>query len=974
MKEAHIGKLIEVAETRGEAFVGGANRPITLQDADICWVVVRGALDVFVSRIDEDGEKSEPRHLLRAGPGRVVFPLEDELVTFGETVVLTAKGLQDTELRRVPQSALSEVDVRDEFIEQVEIWVSEFAASVARSVPKRPRFDLLLSPGSKADVQAGQRLASREGLLWVSKPERGAIAFLGTEQPLDSGPALVPVTSECWLEALQSSRVSGATTAELDRDGQLMPALAEFHRLALQAEDVNGRLLLTDVANWQMARIRHRDQSAGRAHQNLLDVLDTSRFTMDESGDLLLSALNIVGGYEGIEFAAPPGRWDSPEEDFAFLDILDASEVRWRQIGLHQSDRWWLGNSGAMLAFRREDGQPVALLPGLFGRYKMLDPKTGRSERVNAKCAGALQQDAFFFYRSLPRQESPEAGMLFRLAFHRLGGDVARFGLAGLLVGLLMLVPPILLGILVNDVLMGGTLGTLVGLTTGLVLLALLAALLQTIQGTALMRLEGRATARAIAALWDRLMDLSPRFFRRFTAGDLSVRVMALQVLRDRVSGVVANAVLSVVFLMPTFVLIFIYDTALGWAGLLLGLLALATTVSMGFLQIERQRRMYEITRHLTSLVFQLVKGIGKLRSTGTEDTAFALWARSYREQKQIEMRIGQIDEHLIAFTSAAPLLASAVLFAIAMYRGEEGLRPGDFLAAQTAFLTFYAAIAMLGRSFSAIATIVPACEQVVPITREVPDMRRAGGAESPKLVGDLRFDQVTFGYLEDGPPVLRDISIHARPGEFIALVGESGAGKTTVFRLALGLEDPWSGAVYHDNRDVVHLNVRALRKQVGIVVQAASLRPGTVLDNITGVSSDLSLEDAWRAARLAAVDRDIEAMPMGMFTGVSENSASFSGGQVQRILLAAALVRNPSILFLDEATNWLDQNTQQKVMHGLENLNITRVVNAHRLSTIRKADRIYLLGRGRVLEEGTHDELMAEKGRFREMVLRQTA
>ena len=210
------------------------------------------------------------------------------------------------------------------------------------------------------------------------------------------------------------------------------------------------------------------------------------------------------------------------------------------------------------------------------------------------------------------------------------------------------------------------------------------------------------------------------------------------------------------------------------------------------------------------------------------------------------------------------------------------------------------------------------------------------------------------------------------RPGEFIALVGESGSGKSTLLRLALGLESPLSGAVYYDGHDLERLNRRSVRDGVGVVVQDASLRTQTVLDNIIGTGEDLTVEDAWRAARIASVDDDILAMPMGMYTITSEGSATFSGGQAQRIMLASALVRNPSVLLLDEATTWLDNETQSKVMEEIEKLSMTRIVSAHRLSTIRRADRIYVLQGGKIVQQGSFDELIAEEGVFQEMTLRQ--
>ena len=405
----------------------------------------------------------------------------------------------------------------------------------------------------------------------------------------------------------------------------------------------------------------------------------------------------------------------------------------------------------------------------------------------------------------------------------------------------------------------------------------------------------------------------------------------------------------------------------MGWLGLAGGLAALALTGTLGARQVPHHRRLVAAQRSLAGVLLQLIGAAHKLRATGKEWTAFTRWARHYREQMRSAMSLAALHEHLVAFTATAPLLATAALFAVAVGMGPTTLSAGAFLTVYAAYMVFMSAIAALGHSMSGVAAIVPAVEQVSPILEAAPKST-AGDAIVPQLRGGVRLDGVSFRYTEDGPPVLRNVSIEAQPGEFVALVGGSGAGKSTVLRILLGLESPTSGVVYYDGHDLDRINRRALHQQVGVVVQDGSLRPRTVCDNIIGIETDLTLDDAWRAARLAAVDRDIRAMPMGMFTVITENSAVFSGGQVQRILLAAALVRSPRVMLLDEATSWLDNDKQATVMGRIEELAVTRIVIAHRLSTIRKADRIYVLDEGRVAQRGTFAQLIETPGIFRDL------
>ncbi|MGI9311736.1 MAG: ATP-binding cassette domain-containing protein [bacterium] len=967
--------LAEVADAHGERFVGGANRPFCLSDSDALWFVAKGAVDVFIVQRDGDGLESDFKHLLRAGEGRLLFAAAGiaDADAAGRTAVLVAKGLPGSEFRRMPRRLLAAATESDDaprseaLVAQVDAWITDVSRAVTHDIVPRPRPDRMIAPGDSAQAGAGDLVSVRHGVAWLSSA--GPMAFLGTESVDDGG--AVAVTYDSWVGLFDSASVRAASSRQLHDQGRLLDALARFHRLALGALLLNQRLLLADVANLQVAQSAHLRRSERRAREGLFDVLKPRREQREERGADLAAALRLVGKYEAIEFNVPPPRRGEAEREPTLAEILTASGVRCREVSLDNPKGWWRGDSGAMLAFRRRGKAPMALLPTARG-YRMVDAKTGRSAQVTPARARALRPSAYFFYRPLPDDSAVPLRAMFRFALRRLWREMARFALAGMLVGLVMLMPSILLGLIIDDVLPTGNVRMLAGFAVALVLLGLLGGLLQMIQGTALMRLEARATARATTALWDRIIRLPQRFLRDFNAGELGVRAMAFHGMRDSISGIVAHAVLTVMFLLPTFALLFVYDVTLGWIGLAFGSVSLIATAIVGWRQIPYHQKLLAAARQISGDLVQLLTGIGKLRSTGSEEAAFAMWARGYRRQKQNELRIAAFNQHLIAFTAAMPLAAAAALFAAAMRDG--GIQVGDFLAVYSAFMVFYAAIVLLGISFTAVAAIGPACEQVAPLLEAVPDSGASQNELPFELSGEIRLEHITFGYADDAPPVLSDVSIHARPGEFIALVGESGAGKSTVFRLALGLEKPQSGAVYYDRHDLAHLNQRSVRRRVGMVVQDASLRGGSVLDNIIGVNTERTIDDAWRAAELAAIDQDIREMPMQMFTIADDNMMIFSGGQVQRIMLASALARNPRVLFLDEATNWLDNESQAKVMGSINNLSITRIVSAHRLSTIRNADRIYVLQHGRVAQEGSFDELMATEGVFRQLVQRQMA
>ena len=533
-----------------------------------------------------------------------------------------------------------------------------------------------------------------------------------------------------------------------------------------------------------------------------------------------------------------------------------------------------------------------------------------------------------------------------------------------------MLVPSVVLGFIADTIIPAGDgirLYQAVALLAGF---AVFGALLHVVQGTVLMRVEGRVTARVEAALWDRLLRLSTKFMRRHSAGDLAVRGMTFQTLRDSLSGVVAHGMLSVVFLFPAFALMMYSDAAMGVVGVSMGGLSLAVVIVLGLCQIPHHRRLLEAQRRLTGRVFQFIEGMVKVRSCSAERSAFAQWAQQYHAKKKAEIRLHNLNVHLIGVSAGMPVLTIAAMLAIAE---PDTVLMGDFLVVISAFMVFQVALLRLGASFSAVAAIIPAYEQILPILHEAPESRMAG-ASVERLGGEMTFDRVSFRYDPDGQLVLDDVSIHIRPGEFVAIAGESGSGKSTLLRVALGLETPLSGTVYYDGRDIKGLNLKQLRSKIGVVPQEMALMPDDVWDNVAGDHKEASEDAVWKAARLAAIDLDISRMPMGLYTSVGKSAATLSGGESQRIMIAGALYKNPRIVMLDEATNWLDNEHQAAVMRSIECLSSTKLVIAHRLSTLEEADRIYVMQRGRIVQEGTYDSLIAVEGAFRNLVRRQIA
>ena len=973
--------LARAAGEWGTAVPCAGNLPVDMSDPEFAWFIESGAVDLFLVERQDGVEQSAPQHMLRASTGRLLpgaAPQED-VTSLG----VTAKGLPGTVLRRLPVARLGEIP-GTELAEQVDAWLVDIAAMLVRDVIHQPRTDALLESG-EAPTARGGTLAARRGVVWIAElpPNAGLFMSLidpaqGVTDPVAAGHPL-PLTPATWLSLTHEVQVSTASSADLAERELLLPALSAFNQVAFSLERLNRQIAVVDQANLARARVisRHGDEEEARRRLfDLYGVQDQDEATDDSA---LHDVLKIIGRHAGIVFRRPTatgqaeGQATEPLTGAATLArVLSASGVRGRRVRLAPEDRWWTGDSGALLAFRAEDGRPVALLPGVLGNYREIDPASGRKRRITAARAASLRPEAWLFYAPLP---SAVAGWrdLWSVARKGLGADLARALATGLLGGLVMLLPAVAIGFVADEVIPVDDVGLLYGAAAAVAAFAIVRALLHVLQGMTLMRIEGRATSRMEAAFWDRLLRLPASVLRRYPASDLATRGTTFQNLRDAAQGVIGNGVLSIVFLAPAFVVIASRDAVLGALAAAFGLLSLLATVALGLRQIAPQARRLKAVRRLAGRLFQLINGISKLRVDGAEGSGFAVWAREYRKQKRAELEHGAVETHLRAFGAALPLLAAAMLILAMTLSGPNSVAVGDFIVVYVLFLLYQAAVNRLGESFSALATIVPAFNQIRPLLAEIPETG-AVGESVDALGGDVAFDHVSFRYDADGPLILDDVSIRARAGEFVAIAGESGAGKSTLFRLALGLERPSSGSVYFDGRDLRHLDLKEVRRHIGVVPQLVRLHPQDLWDNIVGDHEGVTADDAWRAAQLAAVDREIAAMPMGMLTPVGAGAAVTSGGESQRIRIAHALIDNPRILLLDEATNWLDNETQSRVLDNLARLTSTRIVVAHRLSTLRRADRIFVLQRGKIVQKGSFEELAATPGAFQDLVRRQVA
>ena len=934
---------------------------LVLDDVACLWWVEAGEVDVFVVGLDGERVVSSYKHVTRAAPGRLLFGADP---TTG--LQLRLKGLPGFRVRKLPLAGVLEGLSPDAFAREAELWIDALSESVARDVPLLPRVDITVEAGERVAIAPREVISARRGIVWL--PTRQAGAFLGTGHTGPDMPEVMPVSPYTWMTFDEAAEVTAVSSLDLARQGRLESALQRFHRAALAVELQTRQLALIDVANLQVDSAKLRESAADEARRELRRIArpGRGRSGAPSGGSPLVQALRSIGRREKIRFVEPEG-------EPTLEGILIASGVRAREVDLSSERKWWTGDSFSMLAFRREDGRPVALLPSTIGPYRIIDPSTRGSKRLDGAGVALLENRAWVFYRPFPPRPLGTRDVL-SMAGHRLPMEAVRFVAAGLLVGLFAFFPAFAIGLSVDWIMPSGSRELLWSLTATMLVVAVFGVLLTLQQSSTLLRVEARAATRLSAAVWDRIVALRPSVLQGYSAGELASRALVFHSLRERASNVVASSLVSVVFLFPTLFLLFRYNPVLASVSLAVGVVAATAIVGLAVLQFAPQRRHVEARQRLAGTLFQFIAGIGKLRSSGAEESAFGFWAQGYVRQKQAEIHVNHLSELAAAITASIPAVASAILFAATLLLEAEELTPGVFFVIYATSMLFFGATTRLGTTVQALSSVIPEYQQVKPLLALAPETRdgsRSAGEVEVELRGELRFERVGFAYPGSDEDVLDDVSLHVRPGEFAAIVGQSGAGKSTLFNLALGLEEPVRGAIYYDGHDVTQLHRRSLRRQLGVVSQNGNLQPGSVLSNIVGVARDLTEEEAWEAARLASVDEDIRQMHMGMHTPVGD-TGQFSGGQIQRMLIAAALVRKPRIVFLDEATNWLDNKSQARVMKSIGDLAATRVVIAHRLSTIREADTIHVLDKGKLVQSGSYEDLAREPGVFQRLIARQ--
>lgn len=720
---------------------------------------------------------------------------------------------------------------------------------------------------------------------------------------------------------------------------------------------------------WFEEQIRQRmakdEEMFADAFAQMVNLVSNQKIAAGFNDDRKIAeeAIGDILKYYHVRMREIPDQMKEIDEVLEYL--LRPSGIMRRTVKL--TEGWYQDAVGAMLGTRK-DGSIVALLPGPTHGYYYREYSTGKLNKVDRKSAKEIGEEAICFYEPFPLKKLQMMDLL-RYLFHQLHvrDYVFMFGMAALTTVLGMVTPKVS-RYLYGEVLEYGSQALLMAAVMTLFFVTMASSFITLIKGILHTNIVTKMNLAVESAVMMRVLSLPADFFKKYSSGELANRVGYMSRLCSLIFEVIFSAGLSALFSLLYISQILEYAPALVVPVIVITGCTVLFSLLTAVMQMRISEKQMQEAGKENGMVYALINGISKIKNAGAEKRAFAKWSRQYVRAAEYLYQTPTFLKLNGAIMTAISLVGMIWLYYEAL---QSQIPVADYMA-------FHCAYGMVSGAFSSLSGIVlnvseirPILKMVAPILETEPEVDTKRRVVT-RLRGSIELNNVSFRYRETMPNILDNLSLKIRAGQYVAIVGKTGCGKSTLMRILLGFEKPQKGAVYYDGTDIASLDLKSLRRKIGVVMQNGKLFQGDIYSNITISAPQLTMQDAWEAAELAGMGEDIRHMPMGMQTLISEGQGGISGGQRQRLLIARAIAPKPRILMFDEATSALDNVTQKKVSEALEQLKCTRIVIAHRLSTIRHCDRIIVLEEGKIVEDGTYEELLHQNGYFCELVERQ--
>ena len=941
---------------KGTPLVLGASSTATPEEAAV--LAVRNGSCFLFARNEEDDSFSVQTLVMEVHQGEILLlPARDS-----GSCVLRISGTRDAEVLQLRDSEIQSLANRDEFIEALKKNVLNL-----RNLDQGMNID---TNATTIICENGVEVETPDGTTFLNVPLTEEVTWLFDKEDPKGTPSVS--TSSRPLQV-----IGQRTFLALDTQGAIKHAGIDSIITGLECQ-------LQDLAAKTMERgnmmFNARARTIARTDENQLNqvigqISSSISFSEKKEIETTNFGFNNACGKIASEIGSPVNRkihYNQASPKSFVEQFARSAGVQHRQILLETG--WWQKDSGHSVGKIEGTDEYVALIRKPRGYRAFVYSQDGNESeyKVDAKFAATLAPTGELFYPSLPNR-ALKARDLLKLAFRGSSRDLLITLGATLILSLLNLTTPLVIGAITSTVIPLAERNTMYFLGGALLLAAISTALVGVVSGLAFLRVETRSSFFVLAAFVDRTLKLPSTFFRNTSAGDLTQRVMAIEQIRSKITQSVVAFFVSFVSGFSYIALMFTYDMTLAlWGiglvtGLLLGLAIIGTLLARReFVQSVAKGKLDDTT-------LDLISGIRQARIQGSLKRVFSRVTLHLGDVARQTYITQLLTTALTVFTRIYPGLATVTIFGIYGFGiisdPTSKISDADFLAFNASLVGFFATTTMIGTTFVTLISIIPMYQRLKPIMLATPEIKE--DAIDPGILrGEVEIQDIVFKYGENEPNILDGVTIKANRNECIAIVGATGCGKSTLIKILLGLEKPESGSILFDGIPLENVDASIVRSQLGVVMQANHLTPGNIRGIILGLGTDKPIESAWEAARLVQMDEEIEAMPMGMLTVV--NAEAVSGGQAQRLLIARALVGNPRILILDEATSELDDKSQATVTESIMNLGTTRIIIAHRLSTIQTADRIYVLEHGKIVQTGTFDELSNTDGPFQNLVKEQ--
>ncbi|TWH51807.1 NHLP bacteriocin export ABC transporter permease/ATPase subunit [Sporomusa sp. KB1] len=961
-----------------------------LDDPEIMLQISSGTVDVYaVASVGTwQGQKI---FLFEAGEGQTLFGLPPaESKGMVKLLVLAPRGAIGKQMAR-SQILAKAIRSGEHILEAIWFMLEEWLEALlsAAVIDPPPRSFISLEVGESVTVQQGQKLRPQKNMIWV-QVKSGDVRYGPLPEYVLTKETDFPLMSKWWLTAADKSSLRGLATEEvflLPANGDLAvfwEPLARCHQLFSSFIELHFATAARRDSERLAARGQLRERLLYGAANHLLrtDMPELApAVTVEGLHSPLLMVVRAVASYLGVaeqQVTIPLGE-DPLRQDMPMLrSVVRLAGMQVRQVCLEPG--WQRQDNGPLIGFRGPERRMVAILPVTADKYRLFDPGRAETVLVREETTHEIEPIAYTVYAGLPKESISVSGLLSFMAKKCWPGDIWAVVFISLIAGIIPILTPFVTQTIFEHIIPNYERQGLVIVVQVMMVAAFATAGVAFARGVTFLRVKNRSHLVAEAALWLRLLSLPVAFFRRYEAGDLAQRMHSVSQIFMLLSNASVSALFNTLFSFWSLLVMLYYSWKLTLVAGTVWIIYLVITVYLQWCMVVAKRRMMAAEGETAGQVLQIFNGLSKFRMQGAEAQAFYLWSRRFGEQWKWNRDFRWKSNWLEIVNTLQPVLLIMLVFWLTMrWLEPEGtgmqaafITLPEFMGFNSALVGFNATLTGMITLSANLLDIVPQVERLRPILEAEPEIIN-GKAEVDALSGQIEISNVSFRYGPDMPPVLRNISMNIHPGQFVAIVGASGSGKSTLLRLLLGFEKPETGSIYYDGQDLAEVNVASVRAQMGVVLQNGQMMAGDILSNIIG-SLPLTIDDAWQAAEMVGLAEDIQAMPMGMNTLISEGASNISGGQRQRILIARSIVHRPRLIMFDEATSALDNRTQAIVTESLDRLNATRIVVAHRLSTVINADIIYVLDKGEIVERGTYSELMAQSGLFAILARRQMA